>query len=77
MRKPVLTLGPDFAEYPSEWWGSEDWKQVAGRNQPINESLPVAPPQRMLPDGFRLFPGQRAPKTKGERAVEEIRSSRR
>jgi hypothetical protein len=36
-RKPkVVTLGPDFAQYPSEWWGRKDWEQVQSRNQPLS-----------------------------------------
>jgi hypothetical protein len=76
-RKPnnILTLGPDFVEYPSEHWGTRDWEQVEARNQPLNETLPPAPPQRTLPAGFSLFPNrQRPPTTVGEKAVQEIRS---
>jgi hypothetical protein len=70
----IVTLGPDFAQYSSEWWGTQDWEQVQSRNQSLNESLPPVPAARTLPAGFRLFPGQRAPLTKGEKAVQEIRA---
>jgi hypothetical protein len=73
-RELCVTLGPDFAQHPSEWWGRKDWEQVESRNRPINEKLPPVAAAQTVP-GFSLFPDrQRPPTTKGERAVQEIRS---
>jgi hypothetical protein len=74
-RELCVTLGPDFAQHPSEWWGRKDWEQVESRNRPLNLSLPPALPERTIPQGFSLFPDkQRPPLTKGQRAVAEIRA---
>jgi hypothetical protein len=74
MRTGIETFGPDFGAFPSDCWGRRDWALVEGRYQPLGK-MPLAPaPTRSL-QGFRIFPGQRAPLTKGERAVREIRAS--
>jgi hypothetical protein len=69
----IQTFGPDFGLYPSDCWGLRDWRQTAARYQSVGKSLTPAA-TITLPAGFRLFPGQRAPETKGERAVREIRA---
>jgi hypothetical protein len=70
----IETFGPDFAAFPSDCWGRRDWAMVEARYQPLGKTLPA--PARALTAGFRLFPGQRAPETKGERALREIRASK-
>jgi len=73
----VTTLGPDFAQLPYAWWGERDKEQAANRNQPLGKALPPPAPERTIPPGFSLFPDrQHPPLTKGERAVQEIRSKR-
>jgi hypothetical protein len=75
-RRGTVTFGPDFRAFPAEVWGRRDWELVESRYRGLGKT-PLAPaPARVLPAGFRLFPGQRAPETKGERAVREIRASK-
>jgi hypothetical protein len=73
--KSIETFGPDFAAFPSDCWGRQDWALVEARYQPLGKTLTPAA-TIALPGGFRLFPGQRAPETKGERALREIRASK-
>jgi hypothetical protein len=68
----ITSFGPDFGRFPADHWGIKDWELVNNRYQPIGETLP-APASVLLP-GFRLFPGQAAPLTAGQRAVAEIRA---
>ena len=73
----LVTFGPDFAAFPTDCWGFRDWELAEARYQPINKTLPPPAPARALPPGFSLYPKhQRAPLTKGERAVREIRASK-
>lgn len=67
------TFGSDFALWPRDCWDIRDRRLVSERNQPLGMTLPTPAPARSL-QGFRLFPDQRAPETKGERAVREIRA---
>lgn len=71
----ITSFGPDFAAFPSDCWGRRDWELVEGRYEPVGQTLPPPAPARVLPAGFSLYPDrQRAPLTKGERAVREIRA---
>ena len=73
----LVTFGPDFGRFPSDCWGRRDWELVEARYQPLGRTLPAAATVA-LPAGFSLYPDrQRAPLTKGERAVREIRASKR
>lgn len=71
----IISVGDDWREWPAELWGTRDREQAAAQYRPLGEQLTPAP-ERTLPPGFRLFPGQRAPATKGERAVREIRNAK-
>jgi hypothetical protein len=72
----TVTFGPDFRQYPAAWWGNRDRELVESRYRGLNKTLPAAAPTLTLPAGFSLFPNQqRAPLTKGERAVQEIRAA--
>jgi len=73
MRTGIETFGPDFGQFPSDCWGRRDWALVMARYQPLGKTLTPAVPARTL-QGFRLWPNQRAPETKGERALREIRA---
>lgn len=75
-RNRITSMGPDWRSFPSAWWGRDDWAIAEARYQPLNETLPAPAPTRVLPAGFRLFPGQRAPETPGERAAREIRAKK-
>jgi hypothetical protein len=73
----IETFGEDFAAFPADCWGRRDWAQVEARYQSLGETLPAPAPARVLPTGFSLYPDrQRAPLTKGQRAVAEIRASK-
>jgi hypothetical protein len=76
VRTGIETFGPDFREFPADCWGRRDWALVESRYLGLGKTLPAPAPARVLPAGFRLWPGQRAPETKGERAVREIRASK-
>ena len=73
MRTVITSFGEDFREWPGDCWGINDWKLAEMKYEPLGKTLPAGG-TRALPAGFRLFPGQRAPETKGERAVREIRA---
>ena len=67
--------GTDLRLFPSDCWGRRDWAQAEARYQPLGKTLPAPAPAHALPAGFSLYPDhQRAPETKGERAVREIRA---
>lgn len=69
----IETFGPDFGAFPSDCWGRKDWALVELRYRPLGKMPLASAPTRTL-QGFRLFPGQRAPLTKGQRAADEIRA---
>lgn len=71
----IRTFGEDFGLFPSDCWGRRDWALVEARYQPLGKTLPPPAPAHTLPAGFSLYPDhQRAPLTKGQRAVAEIRA---